>query len=176
MPEIPPEVKAYVASTNLLVREQLRQRYPNLDQLLAQPETRQAILAWLSSEEAWDESTSDFVMRCLEFLQTDATETEAPIVKTFLLHPNSFVRLRAFEFLLRLYFPDKNREAMFLLLNNMLFDEDDAVRVSGAGYIDRAKAIGEFRDFLERWLKVAASRGWQNTQSFELIQQLLQRQ
>src|SRR5262245_26146075 len=173
MPEIPTEVKAYLISHNVLTREQLRQRYPNLDQLLSAPQTRKTILEWLASEVAWDESNAEFVMRCLEFLQDGATEDEASVVKTFLLHPNAYVRLRAFEFLLTLYFPDKNREALFLLLHSMLFDSADAVRKSGAAYIDRANAVTEMREFLQRWIKVAASRGWENTDSFELVQQLL---
>lgn len=175
MLEIPTEVKAYLASNDVLFREQLRQRFPNLEQLLGDPQTRKAILDWLASEEAWDDSAAPFAMRCLEFLQNGATEEEAPIVKTFLLQPNAFVRLRAFEFLLTLYFPDKNREAMFLLLHSMLFDPDDAVRNSGAAYIDRASAVMELRGFLLRWSKVAASRGWENTESFERVQQLLER-
>lgn len=175
MSEIPNEVKAYVATNDVLYREQLRQRYPNLEQLLGDPKTRKAILDWLVSEEAWDDSAAQFAMRCLEFLHNGATEEEAPIVKTFLLNPNGLVRLRAFEFLLTLYFPGKNREAMFLLLHSMLFDPDDAVRTSGAAYIDRANAADELREFLQRWSKVAESRGWGNTASFERVQHLLQR-
>ena len=175
MAEIPTEVKAYLATNDVLFREQLRQRYPNLEQLLGAPQTRKAILDWLASEEAWDDAAAQFVMRCLEFLQNGATEEEASTVKTFLMHPDAFVRLRAFEFLLALYFPDKNREAMFLLLHGMLFDPENAVRISGAEYIDRANAVAELREFLQRWSKVAASRGWENTDSYELVQQLLNR-
>jgi hypothetical protein len=173
MPEIPEDVKAYLVSHNVLAREQLHQQYPNLEQLMGDPQTRKTILDWLASEEAWADSSAVLAMRCLEFLQNGATEDEAPIVKTFLLHSNTFVRLRAFEFLLTLYFPDKNREAMFILLHSMLFDPDDTVRVSGVSYIERANAIGELKEFLQRWIKVAASRGWENTQSYELIEQLL---
>ena len=175
MAEIPTEVKSYLASPDVLVREQLRQRHPNIEQLMAEPQTRKTLLEWLASEKAWDESNADFAMHCLQFLQNGATQEEARTVKPFLLHPNAFVRLRAFEFLLNLYFPDKNREAMFLLLHSMLFDQADAVRTSGAQYIDRANAVPELRDFLQRWIKVGASRGWEKTQSYELVQHLLDR-
>jgi len=175
MPEIPPEVKAYLVSPNVLAREQLRQSYPDLEQVMSDPQTRKAIVDWLTSDDAWVEANASFAMRCLEFLLENASEEDATVVKTFLLHPDPLVRLRAFEFLLTLYFPDKNREAMFLLLHSMLFDSDDPVRVVGASYIDRANAIGELRQFLQRWIKVAISRGWENTRSYELVGQLLAR-
>lgn len=173
MVEIPQEVKEYLISHNILLREQVKQRYPNIDQVMADPETEKTILSWLASQDAWEESKAELVMRCLEFLQERANEQHAPTVKTFLLHSNPFIRLRAFEFLLSLYFPDKNREAMFLLLHNMLFDPDNTVRNSAAAYIERVNAVPELREFLERWLKVAPSRGWDNSESFERIQQLL---
>lgn len=173
MVELPEAVKAYLTSHNILLREQVKQRYPNIDQVMADPDTEKTILSWLESQVAWEEANAELVMRCLEFLQQRANERHAPVVKTFLLHSSSFVRLRAFEFLLMLYFPDKNREAMFLLLHTMLLDPDDTVRNSAAAYIERANAVPELRDFLQQWLRTAPTRGWENSESFERIQQLL---
>jgi len=173
MAEIPEEVKAYLISPNVLLREQVRQRYPNIDQIMADPETQKTILSWLQSQDAWEEPNAELVMRCLDFLQEQASAQPAPTVKTFLMHSNAFVRLRAFEFLLMLYFPDKNREALFLLLHNMLFDPDNTVRNSAAAYIERANAVPELREFLQQWLKVAPGRGWEKTESFERVQELL---
>jgi hypothetical protein len=173
MAELPEAVKAYLTSHNILLREQVKQRYPNIDQVMADPETEKTILSWLVSQDAWAVSNAELVMRCLEFLQERASEQQAPIVKTFLLHTSAFVRLRAFEFLLMLYFPDKNREAMFLLLHTMLLDPDNTVRNSAAAYIERANAVPELRDFLQQWLRAAASRGWDKSESYERVQQLL---
>ncbi|HOU40207.1 MAG TPA: hypothetical protein PK829_02960, partial [Promineifilum sp.] len=83
------------------------------------------------------------------------------------------VRLAAYEFLLTLYYPDKNREALLQLLQNMLSDSEDAIRAAGARYADQADVAAELRSFLLRWQKTAPGQGWANTESFELVGRLL---
>ncbi len=107
-------------------------------------------------------------------MRSKAQESEAAAVKPFLMHPDSFVRLKAYEFLLTLYFPDRNREAMFLLFNGMLSDREDQIRAQAARYIQRANAVADLKDFLSRWLKQASRQGWETTESYELVEQLLQ--
>jgi hypothetical protein len=83
------------------------------------------------------------------------------------------VRVRAYEFLLTLYFPDKNREAMITLLQNMILDNHDAVRVQGLRYIERADAVPDVLELLQRWRKIAMLRNWDKTESFEVVTRLL---
>jgi len=173
MQEIPAGVREYLASDDALIRAQLLHINPNLKQTLEDPQTRTAILNWLASDEAWDSALSGFVLNCLGFLRSGAAVSEDQIVRTFLLHPDPYVRLRAYEFLLTLYFPDRNREAMFLLLHGMLSDSADAVRAQAVRYIERANAVAELRGSLERWYKRAQNLGWTGTESFELVEHLL---
>lgn len=170
---IPVEVREYLMMSDGLGKASVFQRYPNLQATLDDPKTRAAILNYLRGDEAWKESAAGFTMKCLEFLRVGAAAGEAPVVRIFLLHPDPYARLRAYEFLLTLYFPDKNREAMFTLLQNMILDDDDAVRASGARYIERAGAGAELRDFLRRWRRQAAGRGWEAKESVEIVDRLL---
>ncbi|RIK44206.1 MAG: hypothetical protein DCC55_03180 [Chloroflexi bacterium] len=149
------------------------QRHPDLNQSLRDPSTRAALLEWLASDAARDPAQSGTVANTLEFLRIGATPTEAMTIRPFLLHPDPFVRLRAYEFLLTLYFPDKNREAMLLLFHNMLTDRDEAVRSLAVSYIERANAVAELRGVLETWLQTARQQGWENTETLELVERLL---
>jgi len=173
MQEIPFGVRDYLSTNDSLYRRQVTQRYPGLQEDLSDPATRKAILNWMVSDAAWDSTGTNFVGNCLEFLRAEGVEEEAQIIRGFLLHSDPRVRLRTYEFLLTLYFPDKNFEAMFLLLHGMLSDDNDMVRALGARYIERAGAVPKLRDFLQRWYKVAPDRGWANTESFELVENLL---
>ncbi len=173
MQEIPTEVREYLSVNDSLARLQLFQNHPGLKDLLEDPQTRAAVLDWLGSEEAWEGSRSTFVVSCLELLRPAAQPSDEQIVRAFLLHPDPFVRLRAYEILLTLYYPEHNRNAMFLLLHGMLSDPDDRVRVSAASYIRGVGAAGELEGFLRRWLKLAPEKGWEGSESFELVQQLL---
>lgn len=174
MQDLPDEVKAYFSSEDAFTRAQLLQTHPQLDETLNSPELVAKLLQWLSSPDAWaDETDVNFLLSVLGFLRTHAKESEASVIKVFLLHANPLVRLRVYEYLLTLYFPDKNREALFLLLQAMLSDQDEQVRAEAAGYIQRGDAVTYLRAFLERWIKTASDRGWGNTESFELVERLL---
>jgi hypothetical protein len=173
MQTIPVEVRAYLSSNDSLVRAQLTQQHPDLDKTLNDLGTRTAVLNWLAGNEAWDESFTHFTMNCLRFLRSKANPSETQIIRAFLLHHHPHVRLTAYEFLLTLYFPDKNREALLQLLQNMLSDNHDAVRVEGARYVEQSGVVIELKDFLKRWYKAALDQGWNDTVSFELVERLL---
>ncbi len=175
MQQIPAEVREYLSTNDTLYRAQLSQRYPHLHDTLAAPTTQTAVLNWLTSDEAWDQSLSGFVVNCLMFLRSDATSEKAQIARNFLVHADPYVRLQAYEFLLTLYFPNNNPEALLMLLQTMLLDADDGVRAQAASYIERANAVSELRGFLNSWLKGAQSRGWAGAESFELVERLLQK-
>jgi hypothetical protein len=173
MKHIPSELKQYLSSEDRLYRARVLEQYPGLQQILENPGTRELIVSWLSSDEAHDKPSAELAASSLKFLRPNARQDDAPVIRTFLLHADGYVRLRAYEFLLTLYFPDKNREAMLLLLHNMLSDSDDMVRSQGARYIERAGAASELAESLRRWQKNAVSQGWQGTESFELVEGLL---
>src|SRR5258706_6947555 len=116
MQSIPAEVREYLASNDSLLRADLARRYRNLNETLNDPNTRSAVLAWLITNEAFDEASVHFTINCLKYLQGKASSDESQTVRTFLLHPSPHVRLAAYENLLTLYFPDKNPEALMQLL------------------------------------------------------------
>lgn len=170
---LPDGLMEYLSARDLLTREAALGRHPGLHEVLAEPETRRALLTWLSTDEPWDATAGDLAAQVLEYLHGAASEDDAAGVKPFLLHPDPQVRLRAYEFLLTLYFPDRNREAVFLLLTGMLSDESDMVRSAGAVYAERAGAGGELGGFLARWHALAPARGWEESESYELVGRLL---
>ena len=173
MQSIPPEVMDYLSSNDSLLRAQLFQRYPNLQQTLDDPSTRNAVLGWLAGGEAWEEKMTHFTMNCLKYLRAKATADESQIIRSFLLHPDSHVRLAAYEHLLTLYYPDKNREALVQLLQNMFTDNEEALRVEAARYATQAGVGAELKGFLVQWRKLAEAKGLGLMPSTELVDRLL---
>jgi hypothetical protein len=174
MASIPVEVRSYLSTNDSLIRAVLAEQFPDLQETLADPETREAVLEWLESDDAWEAANTHFAMNALRYLQGKATQAEAQTVRPFLLHTNPSVRLTAYEFLLTLYFPDKNPEALLQLLQNMLSDDQEMVRASAARYIRQSAVTPELKRFLQRWQKTAEDRGWADTESYELVERLLQ--
>jgi hypothetical protein len=173
MQSIPAEVREYLASNDSLLRAELSRRYPDLNQTLNDPSTRSAVLAWLAGNEAWQDDLIHFTINCLKYLQGKASSDESQVVRSFLLHPNPHVRLAAYENLLTLYFPDKNPEALLQLLQNMFSDSDETIRVEAARYARQSGVVPELKGFLQRWRKLAVTQGWENFESVELVDQLL---
>jgi hypothetical protein len=174
MASIPGEVRSYLSTNDSLVRAALAEQFPDLQETLADPETRDAVLAWLAGDDAWEAANAHFTMNALRYLQGKATQAEAQTVRPFLLHTDPNVRLAAYEFLLTLYFPDKNPEALLQLLQNMLSDELEMVRASAARYIKQSAVTPELERFLQRWQKTAQDKGWADTESYELVERLLE--
>jgi HEAT repeat protein len=172
MQNIPAPVLQYLATKDSLIRAQIAAEHPDLQQILGNPATRSAILDWLRSEAAWEPSAASLVSNCLELLRGGSAE-ETPVVRPFVLHPDPFVRIGAFEVLLSLYYPDKNPHALLLVFQNMLSDNADNVRSLAAHYIETIQVTGELKEFLERWHKNARNVGWEATESFERIGRIL---
>ncbi len=173
MDNIPLEARAFLSTNDSLAQAQLAQQFPHLMATLTDPAVRAAVLAWLAGDDAWNATNTHFTLNALRYLRSAADPAEAQVVRPFLLHPQPSVRLAAYEFLLTLYYPDKNREALLQLLQNMLSDSEDAIRAAGARYADQADVAAELRSFLLRWQKTAPGQGWANTESFELVGRLL---
>ncbi len=157
------------------MRAQLLQQHPQLETDLESAEVRQAIVAWLSGEEAWQNNVENLAENCIEFLAPKATAREAETVRQFSLHNNPHIRLRSYEFLVTLYFPDRNREALLVVLQAMLSDQSETIRREAAGYIERSGAVTDLRPFLKRWQVQAGERGWAESESFELVARLMTR-
>jgi hypothetical protein len=170
-PEVPEVVAMYLASDSALFRTQLRRDHPQLDQLLAAPETRRALLRWLTAE-ARTAGEHDLLASILGHLRAGVEESEADTIRPFTLHPVPVVRLRAYELLLTLYFPTENRPALLALLQSMLVDEDDGVRAAAARYVERADAGPNLAAFLTGWLGAAEARGWSGSESHRLVVRL----
>jgi len=173
MDDLPIEVRAFLSTNDSLAQAELAQRYPDLNATLADPAVRAAVLAWLADDDAWVEANAHITLNALRYLRSAADPGEAQAIRPFLLHPQPRVRLAAYEFLLTLYYPDKNREALLQLLQNMLSDSQDAIRAAGARYAQQADVTPELHSFLQRWQKTAGGQGWTDTESFELVQRLL---
>lgn len=174
METIPKEVRAYLSTNDSLARAQLKQQVADLDEKLNAAETRTAVLNWLTTDDAWADTAVHFTMNCLSYLRGKASPDEAPTLRAFLLHPQPAVRRAAYECLLTLYYPDKNREALLQLLQNMLSDTDEAVRVEGARYVKQSGVAPDLKSFLQRWYKVAQDQGRSDSESVELVERLLQ--
>jgi len=170
---IPQEAREYLSAGDGLGRASVQQRHPNVQETLGLPATRAAIVAWLADDEAAAPSNAGFATRCLQHLGPKAAPHEAPVVRRFLLHTSASVRTVAYEFFIVLYFPDKNREALYMLLNTMVVDPEDAVRAQAMRYIERADAIEELRPFLTLWRARAYQSGWGGTSAYELANRLL---
>lgn len=174
MSELPENIQKYLTVWNdTLARGMLLEEQPELTNLLDDPSTRHTLLQWLAGVESLDPQNALLTANALQFLRPSATSSDLSIVRKLLMHSDTIVRMRTYEFLLTLYFPDKNPEAMLMLLNSMLMDSDDTIRTQGVRYIQRANAVAELRDFLMSWQQAAASRGWLDSDSYELVQQVL---
>ena len=171
--DLPESVRSYLATEDALARAQLVADHPEIEAVLADAATRQTILDWLSGAEAQHPEHTSLVLGSLEFLRSGADPQDAAAVRSYTLHPDAGVRLRAFELLLTLYFPDRNREALLMVLQAMLTDADDRVRSAGARYVDRAGAAAELGTFLAGWSQQASARDWHTTESAEVVDRLL---
>ena len=174
--DIPDAVRSYLATEDALARAQLVADHPEIEAVLADDDTRRAILDWLSEAEAHRPENTSLVAGSLEFLRSGAGPQDAAAVRSYTLHPDSGVRLRAFELLLTLYFPDRNRDALLMVLQSMLTDADDLVRTAGARYVDRAGAAPELGAFLAGWTQEAPARDWHTGESAEVVDRLLTKQ
>jgi hypothetical protein len=170
--EIPPEVKEYLSMEDGLARVELLHQHPRLEERLQDPATRQAVLDWLGGNEARQPAWSGLAASALAFVRPGITPDDAPVVRTFLVHPVPAVRRGAFELLLTLYFPDRDREALLMLLHSMLLDADDTVRSAAARYVERIGLAEELGAFLRSWLEAAGARSWADTESYELVNRL----
>lgn len=176
MVELAPELREYIASDESMTRVTVLERHPGLAQRLKTPETRRELLAWLETDEAWAPGQAGFTGKVLQFLRDAADPGEAPAIRPFLLHEDAFVRLRAHEFMLTLYFPDRNRDALLAVIQQMLVDPAEPVRAAGVRYLERAGAGPEFTPFLRRWVwQRQQAPSSQPAESVELAERLLAR-
>ena len=91
--------------------------------------------------------------------------------------PYAFVRIVVFYcggVLMAIYYPGE-RGSVLTLCQSMLLDADPMVRIQGAQWIEGLGLQGpaELKPFLERWVKLAPSRGWDRDDGFEAVRSLV---
>jgi hypothetical protein len=172
MNPIAADVREYIASDEDMTRLSILGQHAGLEQRLQTPETRRSLVAYLATEEAWSTREAGFTNKVIHFLHDGFSEAEAPAIRPFVLHTDPYVRLRTYEYLVMLYFPDRNRPALLMTLQNMLVDEAEPVRVAGVRYLERSGALGDFRGFLQQWVRHYSGMGMQ-LESVELAERLL---
>lgn len=173
MQDIPLEVQEYLSAGDGLGQVAVEEAHPNVKATLNAPETRNALLRYLASDDPWVTPTPGFSVNALTFVLSGATPEEAEFVRPLLLHPVPEVRVRAYNFLVAVAAGD--RGMLVALLQSMLLDSDDMVRVAGVRHIERTETAGQLRTFLQRWMKLAPARGWEGEESYELLEQLLRK-
>lgn len=169
------DVREYLATNDSLYRACVRQKYPDIENKMKRAQTRNEIMTWLAGESPWKQEYASFAANCLEFLRAEASESESGALKPFLLHYDPLVRLRAYDYFVVTYFLDKNTQALLRLLESMLIDDDNRVRVAGIRYMERIGAEKEYLGFFKAWQIRAAMKGWLESESAELIMEILKK-
>lgn len=170
--EIPSEVRAYLSAGDGLGQASVREQHPDLDRVLNAPSTRSAIVAYLASEETLKDSDPGFAMNALAFLQSAANAQEAGSIHRLLRHPNPSIRARAAGYMMAVYYPVRDRNAMLSLFKETLNDSDETVRVQTARWIKGTDSAPLLEGFLENWTLLARKNKWDKTESFQIIQSL----
>lgn len=161
-------------AADALMLESLREEDPGLEERMSKPQTRRTLFSWLDGPEAREEESALLAAAAMQFLHSVKDGEETSIVSRLLDHPHAMVRLRSFEALLIPLFAGGEIERLKPLLRNMLEDSEDLVRSAGARYVRRTATAGALRSFLEEWRAAAPGRGWEGTESFELVTRLLE--
>lgn len=173
---IPVDVREFLTAGDGLGQAAVMERHPNVKQNLKSPETRAALVAYLSSNEPWDNPTPSLTLNALAHIQRGATPEEAEHIRPFLLHDNPWVRLRTYQYLMVLFYPTKERQSMLTLFAGMLLDPDEVVRLQGARLITGTQTEKDLTPFLTRWLQTAKARGWEKLDSYLTVRDLLHKQ
>lgn len=171
--DLPASLRDYLSSSDQLFRAALQQQYPGLERSLPSARVRSAVVAWLAGDEAPRDEFAEVAANALDFIRTRARASEARIARRFVLHPHPLVRLRADEFLLTLYFPNRNPNAMLSILQSMLLDPADLVRAQAVRYAERIGIGPELRMLLQQWLDLARAQGFASTEGVELAERLV---
>jgi hypothetical protein len=174
MAEIPPAVREYLSTEDVLYRAELSRRKPEVEEQLRAAATRAAVREWLGSEDAQDESRGNLVANALNYLLSAGPDrNDIRLVRSFLQHPLSLVRLRAYEYLASMYFRDGRRDALLEVLARMLDDPHDSVRAQSIRLIQRVGADAELHPVLVQWHRAADQRGFVGGESYELASRLI---
>jgi hypothetical protein len=171
--EIPSDVREYLTAGDGLARKSVEAQHPDIRQKLQTPDTRAKLIRYLASDEPWQDPSPGMAVNTLGVLQAGAKQEEVPVIRPYLMHPQPQLRLRAYEFLMSVYYPAGERGSMLTLFQSMLLDSEDTIRMQGAQFIKGMKGQTELQPFLERWLKLAPQKGWDKTDSFGAVQNLV---
>lgn len=173
MQGIPAEVREFLTAGDGLARKAVQEQHPDIKERLRSPEIRAKLMHYLASDEPWRDPEPGFTINALGVVQEGAQARETAGIRPLLMHPEGMVRLGAYQFLMAVYYPAGERGSMMTLFQSMLLDPDAMVRAQGAQFIKGMQAQAEMRPFLERWAKLAPSRGWDKDDGFEAVRRLL---
>lgn len=172
---LPTDIQTYLLyRLDAVMRARLEEQSPGLAERVQAPETRQLLLEWLRDPEACQADQMLVAAAALQFLYAARDEREAAIVAALLGHASPLVRLRAYETLLIPLFASGDMEPLKTLLRGMLEDGDEMVRAAGARYLRRTATAPDLRSFLEAWRAEAREHGRAATESFALVERLLE--
>jgi hypothetical protein len=169
--EIPPDVRAYLLGGDGLGRVAVIKQHPDVQQRLRQPEVQATLYRYLESQEPWKEEIPVLAMAALDQLLANPTPQGGKSVSTLAGHPNPLLRVRVYRYQMALVYP-RDREGVSRVLEKMLTDEDEAVRMEGANLIRNLKLTDLMRDYLRDWVRQAHERKWNSGASYALLQEL----
>jgi HEAT repeat protein len=110
-------------------------------------------------------------MAALDTLLATPSADGAKAIRALTGHPNESVRLRAYRYMCALVFP-RDREAMTGVIEQMLTDNDELVRLEGARLVKNLKMADGMREFLRDWVRQAAERQWDRSESYSVLRDL----
>src|SRR5580658_10846937 len=102
--QIPTEVRDYLTAGDGLAKAAVQEKYPNVETTLRAPATRAAIVQYLGSKEPQQDPPS-LTINALAYLQSGASVKESAILLPLAQHPNAWVRLRVYEYMMAIYYP-----------------------------------------------------------------------
>jgi hypothetical protein len=170
--QIPTEVRDYPTAGDGLAKAAVQEKYANVETTLLAPARRAAIVQYLGSKEPQQDPPS-LTIDALAYLQRGASVKESATLLPPAQHPNAWVPLRVYEYMMAFHYPVRDEPSMVNLFVKMLADSDEVVRVQAARWIKGLNLAGRMRAALQQWTRQASARKWDQYESFESIQGLL---
>ncbi|MFN7993072.1 MAG: HEAT repeat domain-containing protein [Bryobacteraceae bacterium] len=171
--QIPVEVRDYLTAGDGLAQAAVEEKYPDVKRILHAPATRAAVVRYLASKEPWADPAPSLTLNALSYLQQGANAKEAAAIHPLIEHPNPWVRLRVYEYMMAVHYPPRDRPAMIDLFQQMLSDPDEVVRVQAARWIKGLNLAQDMRPTLQKWTESAREHNWDTQESYEIIQSLV---
>jgi hypothetical protein len=169
--EIPADVRAYLLAGDGLGRVSVIREYPSVETRITRPEVQATLYRYLASREPWNEEIPSLAMAALDTLLATPTEEGAKSVRALKGHPNALLRIRAYRYLFAVVYP-RDRVGMLGVIEEMLYDRDDAVRLEAARLAKNLRLAPALHGVLQNWMRVAPERQWNRGESYAILEDL----